>query len=47
VLHGMYGFDHESMASMFIDLWHILDDLDSSTRMEMMVFKVKKGSWHW
>jgi hypothetical protein len=30
VPHGIYGFDHESMAPMFIDLWHILYDLDSS-----------------
>jgi len=32
--HGIYGFDHESMAPMFIDLWHILDDLDSSNEDE-------------
>jgi hypothetical protein len=32
--HGIYGFDHESMAPMFIDLWHILDDLDSSKEDE-------------
>jgi len=30
VPHGIYGFDHESMAPMFINLWHFLDDLDSS-----------------
>lgn len=32
--HDIYGFDHESMAPMFIDLWHILDDLDSSNEDE-------------